>query len=113
MNYEIREVHQAASGGSHVVIYQAELEVLNDPNTVEVTVLNLRPEMFERSEDGRALAAESIRSGAIVALSEFGKGARIEARNFVIHPVDFKPSLCAKYTAMAIRRLLSQERMTI
>ena len=108
MNYEIREVHQAASGGSHVVSYRAEIELLDDPKTVEVTVLNLLPEMFQGSEGSRVLAAESIRRGAVLALSEHEKGARIQVHDFVIHPVDFKPSQCEKYTASAIRRLLCQ-----
>jgi len=47
-----------------------------------------------------------IRRGAVRALEGTGKSARIRVRDFVIHPVDFKPRYVEEYTFRVLRGVL-------
>lgn len=102
MELRVHKVAQAASGGSHVTIYDADIELVSGQPGVQVLGSEPRdalPGLYQE-------AAESIRRGAEHVLRPLGLGAVIRISRLVLHPVDFKPRKFEQYTAEALRRLV-------
>jgi hypothetical protein len=106
LELRVHKVQQAASGGSHVTIYEADVEFV--PGGAGVQVLGSEPRDALPGDYGRA--AESIRHGAEQVLGPLGLGAVIRIARIVLHPVDFKPRKFEQYTAEELRRLVEQSR---
>jgi hypothetical protein len=105
LKLRVRKVAQAASGGSHVTIYEAEVELVS--GEVQVEVLGVEPkEALPVEVDA---ARDAIRRGAEQVLQPRGLGAIIRVERLVIHPVDFKSRQFERYTAEALQRLLAEE----
>lgn len=105
LTYKVSEKCLTASSGSFIVKYTAEVETTQDPNAVHVVMVNLYP----GSEEAYTQAAvESVREAAVEVLSAHGLGAVIRLYDFVIHPVDFKPYYCKRYTKQYLAEALSQ-----
>ena len=102
MELLVHKVQQAASGGSHVTIYEAEVDLIPGGSGVEVQ--GIRPD--DGAPGAAELAASAIRRGAERALRPHGLGAVIRVTRVVLHPVDFKPSKFEQYTAQELGRLL-------
>jgi hypothetical protein len=103
--FEVREVHQAASGGSHVVKYSAEMEVLDGSRPFAVEMVSVYPpDLF--SSEATEIGRQGIERGAVRAFEGTGKAARIRVRDFVIHLGDWKPGYVEEYTFRAVRRVL-------
>ena len=98
----IHKVAQAASGGSHVTVYEAEVELV--PGEVRVEVAGIYPRNAD--PESVALAAEAIRSGAERVLRPRGLGAIIRVSRLVVHPIDFKPGRFERHTAEELGRLV-------
>jgi hypothetical protein len=105
LSFDVREIHQTASGGSHVVIYSAEIELLDVSQPLSVEVLTVDPP--DSPADAKELGRQMVQRGAVRAFAGTGKAARIRVRDFVIHPVDFKPKRVEEYTFRAIRGVLA------
>ena len=99
----IREVRQGASGGSTVVSFSAELELLDTSEPIAVEILSVVPAdaLVEIAESAR----NAILSGARRALESRGKSAVIKVRGFLYHDVDYNPARVALCTARAIEEL--------
>jgi hypothetical protein len=108
--FEVREVHQAASGGSHVVKYLARVQWCPHEAGVAVEVLSVFPEGASPSDV--QLAAECIRRGAEAALRPFHRGALIQLERLFIHPVDFKPAAFERYTERELSLALAANATT-
>ena len=106
-NLELRvhKVQQAGSGGSHVTIYEAQVELT--PGGVVVEIAGIDPRDAEPAYV--EAAREAIRRGAEEALGPVGSGAIIRVSRVVIHDVDFKPRRFERHTAEEFRRLLAEE----
>ena len=104
MELRVHKVAQAASGGSHVTIYEAEIDLV--PGDVEVEILGVHPK--DASPDGVSAAKDAIRRGAERVLKPRGFGAVIRVQRVVIHPVDFKASKFELYTAEELTRVLEE-----
>jgi hypothetical protein len=104
MELRVHKVAQAASGGSHVTIYEAEIDLA--PGSVEVEILGVHPK--DAFPDAVAAAREAIRRGAERVVQPRGLGAVIRVQRVVVHPVDFKPSKFALYTAEELTRVLEE-----
>ncbi len=104
MELRVREVCQTSSGGDHVTIYEADIDIV--PDKVRVDVVGIEP----ADADAAAVvsARESIRAGAAKVLLPRGLGAIIRVRRIVIHPVDFKPHRFERHTVEALQRLLAE-----
>jgi hypothetical protein len=85
LSFEVREVHQGASGGSHVVKYSAEIEFLDGPQPFSVEIISVYPRDGFSSE-ATEISRQMIQRGAARAFDGTGKSARIPVRDFVIHP---------------------------
>jgi hypothetical protein len=108
-SFKVREIHQAASGGSHVVKYSAEIEVFDLPQPFSVEILSVYPSnMF--SSRATEISRQMIQRGAVRAFEGTGKAARIRVRDFVIHPVDWKPRYVEEYTFRKLRDMLADAR---
>ena len=103
--FEVREVHQHGSGGSHVVKYSAELDLLEASEPFSVEILSIYPSKWASAEEVE-VGRQMIQRGAVGALEGTGKAARIRVRDFVIHPVDFKPRFVEEYTFRVLRGVL-------
>jgi hypothetical protein len=108
LTFDVREVHQHASGGSHLVKYSAELELLDELGNFSVEMLSVYPP--DASAATAELGRQMIQRGVVRALEGTGKAARVRVRDFVIHPVDFRPLKVEEYTFRAVRRLLDGDR---
>lgn len=106
MKLEVNKVALFASGGSHVTIYQAEIEFLSGRTAVEVDTTAVR-EPGDVFPGTLSVAADGIRRGAERVLTPLGMGAVIRVNSITLHPVDFKPSKFERYTAEEIARLLA------
>lgn len=94
--FRVREVRQAASGGSFVVMYQ--VDVFEPADALQVECRSVAPIPTDPADVAEALAA--IRRGAATALA--GAGARLVVSELVIHPTDFKPSALERVTARVL-----------
>ncbi|WP_148040891.1 hypothetical protein [Montanilutibacter psychrotolerans] len=101
MQLNVGKVSQMASGGSHVVICEADLELLREPHTVvevdRVQPPDSDPELIE-------MARLAILRGAEHVLGPRGQGATIKVRRLVINPIDFKPDRFMAFTAEELER---------
>ncbi|RYX79956.1 hypothetical protein EON83_30570 [bacterium] len=103
MKLSIHQISQAASGGSYVVIYDAEVRLLNH---AQVTVEVDRVEPPETSPDLVELARIAIREGAEHVLLPLSQGAQIQVSKLVINFVDFKPNRFKLFTAIEFERIV-------
>jgi hypothetical protein len=106
LELRVHKVQQAASGGSHVTIYEADVEFVS--GTAGVHVLGSEPR--DALPGCYQLAIESIRKAAEQVLGPLGLGAIIRIGRIVLHPVDFKPRRFEQYTAEELRRLVEQSK---
>jgi hypothetical protein len=102
MELRVHEVAQAASAGSHVTIYEAEVELV--PGEVRVEVAGVYP--CDADPEAIASAADAIRLGAQRVLQPRGLGAIIRVSHLVVHPIDFKPGRFERHTAEELGRLV-------
>ncbi len=102
MELRVREVCQSSSGGDHVTIYEADIDLV--PGEVRVYAGDV--DAAGADPEALARATEAIRAGAAKVLRPRGVGAIIRVRRVVIHPVDFKPHRFELHTAEAVQRLL-------
>ncbi len=100
MKYKVNKVCQTSSGGSHVTIYDADLE-LNSENRVRVFC----PPGEEKNLSVQK-AVKAIRKGAEKVLISRGYGATIRVSRILIYEVDFKPGKFEQYTIEELERLL-------
>ena len=105
LSFKVCEIHQAMSGGSHVVKYSAEIDVLDASEPFSVEILSVYPTDWDFTEE-REIARQMIERGAVRAFEGTGKAARIRVRGFVIHPVDFNPRYVEEYTFRVLRGVL-------
>ncbi len=94
-----------ASYGSYLVDYQAEVEIRNHDNSVQVTVA----EGLEADRGQVDAARQAIQRGAEQALQPTGLGAIIKIHRLNIHPVDFKPELFERFTAEQVAYLVTEK----
>ena len=108
-SFEVRQIHQAASGGSHLVKYSAEIEVFDSSQPFAVEILSVYPSNLFSSQ-ATEISRQMIQRGAVRAFEGTGKAARIRVRDFVIHPVDWKPRYVEEYTFRKLRDVLADMR---
>jgi hypothetical protein len=101
----VHQVNQIASGGSYVVIFDAELR-MNESRVVTVEVCSVEPpdtdvELVEAAKQGILRGAEHV-------LRPLAKGASISVNRLVVNPVDFKPNRFTLYTAQELKRLVGK-----
>ena len=107
MQLIVKKINQLASGGSYIVVYEADLELLDTlHSTVEVFGID-PPESDKRLVETARLA---ILQGAECVLGPMGLGASIRIHRLVIQPNDFQPKRFVAFTAAEIERLLSPQR---
>lgn len=104
MELRVHKVAQAASGGSQVTIYEAEIGLV--PGGVEVEILGVDPR--DAFPDSVAAAKDAIRRGTERVLKPRELGAVIRVQRVVIHPIDFKASKFELCTAEELTRLLEE-----
>lgn len=107
MELRVHKVLLTASGGSHVTIYDAEVELV--PGSASVQVLGAEPPYALPGHYQQA--TEAIRKGAEQVLGPSGMGAVIRITRLVLHPVDFKPREFERCTAEELRRLMEQRQV--
>jgi hypothetical protein len=103
MRFSVQEVNQAASGGSYVCVFDAEVE-WNSGGEISVSVETVEPpdtELEYITEAGKA-----IRAGAAYVLDPLDRGATIRITRLVVNHVDFKPSRFTLYAAREFKRLV-------
>jgi hypothetical protein len=101
-NCESIKLHRRPAGGSHVTIFEAEVELV--PGDVRVEVATTYPRDADPA-DVKA-AVEAIRQGAERVLQPRGQGVIIHVARLVVHLVDFKASKFERYTAEELTRVL-------
>lgn len=106
ISFEVSEVHQLASGGSHLVRYSAKMEVFDLSRPFSVEILSVNPSHLFSSQ-ATEVSRQMIERGAVRAFEGTGKTARIRVRDFVIHPVDWKPRYVEEYTFRKLRDVLA------
>jgi hypothetical protein len=102
MELHVHKVQQAASGGSHVTIFDADIEFSDNGVQVEI----IRADSKADAADVEA-ARSAIRRGAERVLQPLGMGAIIRVGRLVVHAVDFKPKMFERYTAEELAQVLA------
>ena len=105
MQLRVHHVNQAASGGSYVVVYDAEVQ-LKPGSGVVVTIGSVDPP--NAAQGLVAEAKQAIQQGAEHVLLPRSKAAHILVRRLVVYSVDFKTDRFAMYTAHELEKLLTQ-----
>lgn len=91
----VREVHQTRSY-DHVVIFDAEVEIIPDTTTVDIQFLGSYPNGDDEAEV--MLALENIREGVVAVLEPQGLGAFVVVSRLLINIIDFQPRQYQRYT---------------
>ena len=101
----VKHMSQAASGGSYVVHYTAEILITVDKQ-IDVSVDAVVP----NNADARDIEAarKAINDGCVEVLSAKSLGARVSVRRLIVHPVDFKPARFAYWTAIDLEQCLDE-----
>jgi hypothetical protein len=102
LELRVHKVAQAASGGCHVTIYDAEVEFVPGGSDVRVVGVQQKDALPGAVE----AATGAIRLGAEQVLRPLGLGAIIHVGRIVLHPVDFTARKFEQYTAEELRRLV-------
>ena len=105
MRISVHEVNQAASGGSYVCIFEAEVQI-NTTGEISVSVGAVEPP--ETAPEFSELAAQGIQAGAAHVLVPLGKGAEIRVLRLVVNSTDFKTNRFTLYTAREFNRLIGK-----
>jgi hypothetical protein len=100
MKLHVHKVALFASGGSHVTIYDAEVEI----GGTGVRVIGTEPSGTVPGSYQEA--TEAIRRGAEQVLGPLGVGAIIRISRIILHPVDFNPRKFEMYTAEQLKSLM-------
>ena len=109
-----RDLHQAASGGSHIMKYSAGDGAPRWFTTLSVEIVGRIPPIGSPRRDGDQPLRSTENAGRS-ALNRAGKAARVRARvrDFVIHPVDWKRCTsrrgCTPHASGYVRRCLLTE----
>jgi hypothetical protein len=104
LELRVHEVCQISSGGSHVTVYEAEIDFTAGAVQVDIASDCL----VDGDSVALPAAREAIRRGANAVLESRGIGAVILIRRIVLHPIDFNPRRFQKHTALEIVRLLDE-----
>jgi hypothetical protein len=107
MDLRVHRVQQRSSGGDHVTIYDADIELVAGNVDVQVVIVGVDP--TDADPDAVGSAKEAIRRGAAKVLQPRGIGAIIRVQRLVVHSVDFKPRRFEQHTAEELQRLLAAE----
>ena len=107
---KVRQINQAASGGSHVTAYEAVVELRPAADGVSIEVASVVPE--DPDPILTAAAAEHVRRGVHAVLSRDGFGARVRVERLYVHPVDCKPYKYEHYTVDALEEALRERPLT-
>lgn len=99
----VHEVRQHASGGSSVVIYDAQV-TLTEQVEVTVQIGEVVPE--DTGSELVEAAQQAIRRGVEHVLRPRAQGALVSVHRLVVNPIDFKPSRFTLVTALELQRLL-------
>jgi len=89
ITFKVCEIRQGASGGSSVVGYTADVELSDDPNTIEIFVLSTIPSNADAGFIEHAV--EHTRQGFAEALKPLKRGATVRLTDLLLHDVDYKP----------------------
>jgi hypothetical protein len=102
MELRVRKICQTSSGGSHVTIFEADVDLVVGDVRVEIAKTD-PPDADPRDVE---LARQAIHRGAMEVLQPRGLGAIIRVRRLVIHLTDFKPWRFARHTAEELHRMV-------
>ena len=105
MYLNVSDIRQTASGGSYVVIYDADIE-LSDAPLIEVEVVATEP--ADADPQWVEAARSAILEGASTVLNPIGQGAFVRVHRLVVHPTDFRPNHFARCTALELGRALAR-----
>lgn len=105
MKFSVHEINQAASGGSYVCIFDAEVK-LKSASGISVAVERVDPP--ETDNEYISAACEGVRTGAVHVLEPLGMGAEIRITRLVVNFVDFKQNRFTLYTARELKRIVDE-----
>lgn len=101
--FDVRDMCQAASGGSYVVKYSAELSTTPGTGKVTINVANTIPDLVD--DELTNLSVDEIRVGVAEVLEEQRLDGTLTLSDLVIHDVDCKPYKFRRPTVDALRGL--------
>ena len=100
---KVKQSAQAASGGSYLVQFEADIEIKAAP-PIEVSVESVYPNDPDQSDVEEA--RQAIRNVCAEVLGPINCGAHVVVHELAIHPVDFRPEKHSRWTAIALQRQL-------
>ena len=104
LEFRVSDIQQSASGGSYVVKYDTEIELVRGVSSVVIEVASTNPTHARASEVQQAV--DYIKCGVENVLQPLGFGARVRLNRLVIHDVDFKPRKFEAATVKALTQAL-------
>ena len=105
---ELRFVQQTSGAFEHVVVYNASLEITDDPGQVNVWEVQLaNGSDTDLASVYHAVAA--IVAGVRAVLEPRGCGANLRVHGLLIHPVDFSPPHFERHTRQALQAELERQ----
>ena len=101
---------QAASGGSHLTVFDADVDVIDGGSGVEVRLTGeaAADPSVARFSDWAADACEAIGRGVAGVLEPRGLGGTVVVVRLLLHPIDFKPRQFERHAAQALEAALAE-----
>ena len=103
--YTVSESCLSAAAASYIIKYTAEVETTDSAGEVRVEMVSVH---YETDPTEVQRATECVREAAAEVLTPRGLGATIRLHDFILHPVDFKPQRCQRYTKQYLTEALDK-----
>jgi hypothetical protein len=104
LEFRVSDILQYASGGSYVVKYDAQVELVRGDSSVVIEVVSTVPLHARVSEVQQAV--DYTKRGVETVLRPLGLGAQMRLSRLFIHDVDFKPRKFEAATISALTQAL-------
>ena len=107
LTLKVRFVQQSTGAFEHIVIFNATLEITDEPGVVDLLGVELDPR-GEQDLDMQAQAVTRICAGIQTVLEPHGCGAQVRITGLLMHPVDFHPKYFETYTKQVLEAELQK-----
>jgi hypothetical protein len=102
----VRETKQTSGWGDYIVIYSANVTLLDEGDEVDVLLLDTFP--TQAPAEAVEIFRLAIHRGMVRALETRAVGAQVQVRKFAFHPTDSKAARIEDVTYRAMLAALSK-----
>jgi hypothetical protein len=110
LELRLRFVRQTTGAGEYLVIYNAKVELNDQPGSINFTEVGLDDRDIP---DARTvnITLEHIKLGMNSVLEPRGLGAQVRIDNLLIHPIDWRPERFEQHTRETLEKTLQEHKL--